>query len=179
MKCPACKTSYLEDRQLEAQLPVLACGNCSGMWINGQTYLHWVEAAPVEVSAVEAVETQASADRKPGKFCPECGHYMRQAKVGHGIGFALDRCGACGGFWLDLREWQALKRAGLHGDLHRVFSDAWQGQLAREERTAREEHLLEEKLGATDYAEIRRVKKWIEKHPHRAELQAYLLAVRG
>jgi Zn-finger nucleic acid-binding protein len=114
-------------------------------------------------------------DSVAAKLCPECGRFLIRHKVGHGVDFCIDRCTACGGIWLDANEWQQLRRRGLHDDLHFVFSAAWQAGLHREDDLTRHEHMLAQKLGAADAAEIRRIKQWIDAHPHRAALCAYLL----
>ena len=100
---------------------------------------------------------------------------MTRAKVGRGAAFEIDRCGGCGGTWLDAREWEALRRLGLHDDIHFIFSAAWQADVAREERERMRDQMLLTKLGEADWAEIQRVREWLLAHRHRDELSAYLL----
>ena len=42
--------------------------------------------------------------------CPKCETAPLEAGLGAG-GMELDRCGACGGVWLDKDEFAALKKA--------------------------------------------------------------------
>jgi hypothetical protein len=76
--------------------------------------------------------------------------------------------------WFNRGEWDVLRARELHTRLHFVFSAAWQAAVAREERSTAHEAILRQKLGAADLEEIKRIKRWIESHPHKSELYAYL-----
>ena len=108
------------------------------------------------------------------KLCPECGRFLTRAKVGHGVGFHLDRCGACGGTWFDANEWEVLRARNLHDDVHFIFSAAWQAHVARREREEAHERLMAEKLGDADWAEVKRIRAWLHGHPQRSQLYAAL-----
>ena len=190
MKCPACKDMTLEDFELEPGLAAARCGGCGGQWVNGAGYLRWVEARgpkpPGGASAGAAEATgsgggdgtpagQAVNDNRKAKLCPECGRFLTRAKVGRGLDFLLDRCGSCGGIWFDAGEWEALRARGLHDDAHFVFSDAWQADVLRRDREAQHDRLLAQKVGEADWAEIKRVRAWLDGHPHRTALYAVLM----
>ena len=101
---------------------------------------------------------------------------MTRYKVGHKLSFSLDRCGNCGGTWFDGNEWETLRGGELWDQLHLIFSPAWQNRIRRENQA---EHLREQfaaKLGPADFAESNRIKNWLDNHPHRDAILAYLMS---
>ena len=169
----------MTDGLLEPDLSMKSCSKCDGVWLPSQAYWAWLErqhgttrSEPTLSTGVDQIAP--AADPPLARRCPECGHFLTRAKVGHGLTFHVDRCGTCGGMWFNHGEWDALRAQQLHTRLHFVFSAAWQAAVAREDRLTAHEEILRQKLGATDLDEIKRVKQWIESHPHRAELFAYL-----
>ena len=131
LKCPACRTQPLFLRALEAGLTAQACDGCGGRWIRWDDYWDWLDHAPDALPmaapppAEDApAELPAPDEARPAKLCPQCGRLLTRAKVGRGVNFRLERCAACGGMWLDAGEWESLRAAGLHRDLHHVFSPA-------------------------------------------------------
>src|SRR5688500_17875140 len=178
MICPVCKTTKLVGQELDPGLPSAACPKCGGQWVESTRYWKWLDAqggkTPERAPEPGAVELQVTESSK-AKLCPECGRFLTRAKVGHGVAFILDRCGNCGGVWLDANEWQALKARNLHDNLHEIFSGAWQAAVAKEAREKAHDQLLREKLGDADFNEVKRVKAWLDGHPKRAELYAVLL----
>jgi Zn-finger nucleic acid-binding protein len=179
MKCPVCKDVVLADAELESGLPAGRCAECGGQWVGGSTYLKWIgdrgPEPPPDREVFEAVPGEpAVRDNRKAKLCPYCGRFLTRAKVGRGLEFLLDRCGSCGGIWFDANEWEVLKGRGLHDAVHFVFSDAWQADVSRRDREAQHDRLLAQKVGEADWAEVKRVRAWLDAHPHRAELYAYL-----
>ena len=181
MKCPVCKDVSTEELELEEGLAAQQCPGCGGQWVNGAAYLRWVEqrgpkAPDDEPTAPPAGVTEPPVnDNLKAKLCPECGRFLTRAKVGRGVEFSLDRCGSCGGIWFDRHEWDVLKGRGLHDDVHFVFSDAWQAEVLRRDREAQHDRLLAQRIGEADWAEIKRIRAWLDAHPHRTELYAALV----
>ncbi len=172
MKCPTCQQD-LVDIELEPGLPAKTCQSCHGTWIAGVPYLGWVESSP-SPSAAGAPVASTSSDSGAGLRCPECGHFLHRAAVSAEVGFTVHRCRNCAGFWLDAGEWDSLKSQGLAQRLHHIFSDVWQHKLAAAQRHEQEEKLWAEKLG-DDIAEARRVRQWIQSHPRKQQLIAYIM----
>jgi Zn-finger nucleic acid-binding protein len=177
MKCPACKVPSLEQHSIEVDLPALACQRCGGIWISGAAYWKWIKDGSPALPTDAAIERSAPevSDDGPAKLCPLCGRLLIRFKVGHGTGFHVERCGECAGMWFDAREWEILRGLNLHRRLHLLCSDDGQAAIAREQRQAAYEEFLLEKLGVADLGEIKRVKAWIDQHPRRSELYAYLM----
>ena len=178
LKCPICKTIPLGESELEPGLRVQPCSQCNGQWISPKDYWKWLEGrgplAPEIAPATVPLDLPVKETETP-KFCPDCGRFLRRHKVGHGVHFSLDRCGTCGGFWLDANEWMILKSRNMNDRLHFVASDGWQGEVARQEREKGHEQIVREKIGAEDLEKIKSIKVWIEAHPRKAELYAVLL----
>ena len=57
-----------------------------------------------------------------------------------------------------------------------MFGEPWQRRLRRAEHHVRMDVIYRAKFGAADYAEVRRVKAWLDAHPQRQALRAYLNA---
>lgn len=177
MKCPVCKTVELADAELDSGLPSQRCTKCGGQWVGQDAYFNWVgsqgpnlpERAPAgDVELVTGVESAKA------KLCPNCGRFLTRARVGRGVNFHLDRCYTCGGIWFDADEWQSLKDRNLHDDVHFVFSAAWQAEVQRRDRDAQLERRMAQKLGEADWAEVKRIRAWLDAHPKRSELYAAL-----
>jgi Zn-finger nucleic acid-binding protein len=99
---------------------------------------------------------------------------MAKFKVGRSLDFSLDRCGQCGGIWFDKNEWEILEGMDLQGQIHLIFSDVWQHRVRDAEDAKHLEKLFVEKVGERNFVEIKRIREWLDQHPHRRELRAYL-----
>ena len=176
--CPVCVENTLYFRELEANLHSSQCSKCNGVFISAYQYEEWLrlhgENLP-EKPPDEGVKL-VSGETPGAKFCPECKCMLMKYKVGHNLGFSLNRCGHCGGVWFDRNEWEILKSRNLHDDVHLMFSQAWQSAVRREESNAAMDEILRKQLGDADLAEIRRIKSWLQTHPRSAELYAYLVS---
>lgn len=177
MKCPACKTATLQDEQLDDGPRADGCNACGGRWISSTRYVAWVESrrkpgAPPHPLAPEAAH---AVDSSAALLCPECGHLMIKFHVGGEHDFALDRCNHCNGEWLDRGEWEALRSRGLHEQIARVCSPAWQHALTREAMRRALATRLRAVLGPADFDRIEEMRRWIQAHPHRALLMAHLI----
>jgi len=94
--------------------------------------------------------------------------------VGRGLDFTVDHCEGCKGIWLDRNEWEALKKRNLHDDLNSIFTSFWQTGAQREIRKKKLEEIYISRFGAEDYAEIKRVRWWLDTKTNKEELLAFL-----
>lgn len=177
MKCPSCKTADMESHDLEEGLISKHCLACDGHWLPSFQYWLWLQQHGDNLPERPAAEGAALTvtESEQAKTCPECGHILTHHRVGHGLDFSLDRCGHCGGVWFDKNEWEILKSRNLHDDVHFVFSQVWQSEVAKQERAKMREQRLLAHFGTQDLAEIRRIKAWLDGHPRKNELYAFLL----
>ena len=176
MLCPVCKTDELATEDVGEGLASLRCQTCSGNWLPSYVYWKWRQrqgaGAPPPPEPVKAAAR--GQEPKGVKFCPECRTILARYRVRAEVPFGVDRCGNCAGIWFDQGEWQVLKERGLHRDLDFIFNSAWQAKVRHAESEAREEVALRKLLGEADYAEARRIKDWMSRHPRRRELQFFL-----
>ena len=176
MHCPNCGGNDLIQQEPAPSLVTLRCNGCQGHWIQASRYWAWIEKNGQNFPLREANDDAFRlVESSKARICPECGCIMCRHEVGHGVPFAIDRCSACGGFWLDRGEFEALQRRNLHDDIHFVFSQAWQQTVLRQKENEQYEQRIQGLLGRDDYEEARRVKAWLAKHPKRAALAAYLM----
>jgi Zn-finger nucleic acid-binding protein len=177
MKCPVCKTEELQLSALETNLTARRCGACGGNWIPSFEYWKWRDQQ--SGNQPEVAPAPGAPNPTTGmlvaKLCPECNGILIRYKVGRGVGFSIDQCGNCRGVWLDKDEWEALKSRNLHDDVYTFFTAPWQAQVRQEESAQNQELIYIKKFGAEGFEEVRRMKEWIEAHPRRQEILAYLM----
>lgn len=182
MKCPVCKTSDLNASSLDQNLSCRHCDNCGGNWIQSFEYWKWRDQnkGNLPENILDPHDSPANVpDPKTGalkaKFCPECSSILIRYKVGHGVSFAIDQCGNCGGVWFDKDEWESLKGRNLHDDVYTIFTAPWQNKVRSQESLRAQEELYIKKFGEEGFEEIRRMKEWIDEHPRKQEILAYLI----
>ncbi|MFL5806535.1 MAG: hypothetical protein ACJ8CR_33010 [Roseiflexaceae bacterium] len=170
-----CRSHPLSPTQLDPTLPAQSCAACGGVWISSTNYWAWLDQRP-DAPAISntADDAQAVAGDAQAKRCPGCGYLQLRYRIALDLPFVLDQCGHCNSFWLDQGEWATLRQRGLHNQLHKVTTDAWQRKLRQETSRRAWQAIYTEKFGADDYAEIRRIKAWLSQHPARQMLLAYL-----
>ena len=175
MKCAVCKTDTLQPVTLEAGLQAHVCSTCGGTWIVSSDYWAWREAHGPDLPEQPAAGApQPVAETETARACPTCSHILLKFRVGHDVPFTLDHCGNCNGVWFDRQEWDMLRQRNLHDDLHSLFTTSWQRRVRQEEHRQVLERIYTERFGAEDYAELRRIRVWLDGHPQRSSLLAYL-----
>jgi Zn-finger nucleic acid-binding protein len=180
MRCPACTTiNTLVRRTSEPFLKTYHCDRCSGLWLRNPDYLEWmqhIQFAPGPVATAEEARTAPEGEvREVGmRACPDCHYVLARYRLGYGIRFVVDHCRHCAGTWFDAGEWDSLRASGLHDDLLHVFTEEWQQTLRDEDRRARLDAEFRERVGSPDYDRLLEVKRWLDLHPRRPEMLAFL-----
>jgi len=153
----------------------MKCPGCGGNWIRGAEYWKWLEKHGPNLPELAEQNNNLSLT-EPGNYidCPECRFRMVKYLVGHGLGFTLDHCEGCKGIWLDKNEWEALKKRNLHDDINSMFTAFWQRGAQKEARKKFLEKIYTDRFGADNYAEIKRIRLWLDNHPNKQDLFAYL-----
>lgn len=177
--CPACKNIDLTSAQFDESLPALNCSSCGGSWLRANEYAFWLKSQNAG-SFDESKVKEASArfpviESNKAAACPDCGHFLRKYKIGAKVEFHLDRCSNCNGVWLDKNEWEALKAADLHDEINKVFTKPWQRRIEDETTAGKLEEMYLKKFGEGDYQKIKDIRKWLQEHPNRNVLIAFLL----
>lgn len=173
MQCPLCKKDTMAVDRLAPDLEGQRCRQCSGVWLDRTHYDAWRTGQPADLPETETPLQLAVNDTRKAKICPQCGHLLLPYRVGHGLAFSIDYCGACGGVWCDGGEWEAIKAKNLHDNLHDIVSQRWQLSLRQSEVQASIEQTYARHLGAS-YAKATEIRNWLRDQPQKAILLAYL-----
>lgn len=179
MKCPVCKTEELDFSALESNLTSRHCVKCGGNWIPSFEYWKWREQHKESLPGKPAEQTVPPTPVTSAliaKLCPECNKILIKYRVGFGASFSIDQCGNCGGVWFDKNEWEALKARDLHDDVYMILTAPWQDQVRSQESRRVQEKLYRRKFGDEGFNEIQRIKAWLDGHPLKQEILAYLMS---
>lgn len=150
-----------------------ACSECSGVWIARATYDAWRAKQPGDLPETPMAAQVAVTDTHKAKICPQCGHLLLPYRVGHGLSFSIDYCGACGGVWCDRGEWNAIKAKNLHDNLHDILSQHWQKAVRQTEVQEAIEQTYVRQLGGA-YSKVQEVRAWLRGQSQKALILAYL-----
>ena len=176
MRCPVCKPpqSLEPDSLEEGQLASRRCPNCNGHWIRTADFWKW-RARRQNAPELPAPEASTAPPEPAGlRICPDCDYVLARYQVGRGLGFSVDRCRNCEGAWLDGGEWEALRSRNLHDDLPLIFDEAWQRSARRAMQEQATEDNFRRRLGDEDFQRAQEIREWLDPHPKRSELFAYL-----
>ncbi|MEM7417464.1 MAG: zf-TFIIB domain-containing protein [Gemmatimonadota bacterium] len=149
-----------------------ACGACGGRWVELSDYWRW-RASGVETEGSVATTSIVLAEEALFRACPSDGYRLAQYDVGDPLAFSLDQCRNCGGVWFDGGEWESLIAHRLSDQLPLILSDEWQSRVQEAARRDLERKQWERQLGA-DLGRIEEIKSWLDEHPKRSELYAFL-----
>jgi Zn-finger nucleic acid-binding protein len=151
----------------------MRCGECKGTWVARSNYDAWRARHPRDLPETTAPTQVAVAGAHKAKLCPQCGHLLLPYRVGHGLPFAIDYCGACGGVWLDGNEWDAIKAKNLHDNLHDIVSAHWQAAVRQTDVQDAIEQTYKRVLGPA-YAKACDLRTWLRDQPQKSLILAYL-----
>lgn len=156
------------------------CPESGGYYIPAAAYMRWLAAQPARLPQLPTTEEDpAEPQASQGvRLCPESGTIMTKFKVGHGFRFTIDRS-LTGGIWLDAGEWEALRSRNFHDEIHFIFTEPWQRHVRRDEIAERERERFAQRVGGDLLGRLDELKRELETHPHRDEIQAYLMQAGG
>jgi Zn-finger nucleic acid-binding protein len=175
MNCPTCgPVQSLTIGEIVPGLSSYRCGNCHGDWIRLEQYARWRDRTP-NGDAVSPVSAAAPTEPQPTlRRCPDCSHILARYRIASDAPFVLDRCRKCHGVWFDRDEWQLVGARGLALRLADVFSDEWQRDIRQADQAAAIERMFEHRLGAAELTRAREVRDWVNNHPKKSDILAYL-----
>lgn len=173
MQCPLCKKNTMTYTDLLPNLSGLSCSACSGVWIGRSHYDTWRARQPSDLAENPAPVQIGVNETHKGKICPECAHLLLPYRVGHGLPFSIDYCGACGGVWLERNEWDAIKAKNLHDNLHEIVSAHWQNAVRQDDVQLAIEKTYIRLLGGS-YDKAREMRAWLKDQAQRRLILAYL-----
>lgn len=176
----------MEPIDLEPGLHAFRCPVSNGVWIPADSYWRWqesLEKLPHPKSPPPQVEhrdenddsEEAKTRARRALLCPESGALLVRYRAGSGLNIHIEHSPITGSIWLDEGEWDILKQAGLHRELHVIFSSAYQHKISRQETKSRLEELFVERLGEADAHRVRKFAEFLAMHPRKREIVAYLM----
>jgi len=175
MNCPVCKDSIPSADRIESNLVALKCPRCEGHWISSYQYWRWRDSMREPLPELPPAEpAPTEADTQHALLCPECGRILRKYAVGRGVSFRIDQCGHCRGLWLDAGEWEALRAAGLHTDVHKIFTEVWQRAIRQGESREHLDAVYRARFGDDAYAELQRFRAWLDEQGTREAMLTFL-----
>lgn len=178
MNCPVCKKNTFQNKKLDSGMLVSECSECGGYWIKSFQFWQWIHAEGQAETARPLSngedENLDSHDTKYAKICPECGKFLHRYEVGKGVDFAIDRCNTCGGIWFDKNEWEILEQKGMHTDINKIFSAAWQNEIRQDQKSRQRDQHLEKLLGDDDFTKLKDFKAWYDQNKNKSQIIAYL-----
>ncbi len=173
MLCPLCQKQTMTAVDFAPDLTGLACSGCLGVWLARGNYDAWRARQPAAQPETATAAQMEFTDTHQAKLCPECGHLLLPYRVGHGLPFSIDYCGACGGVWFDRNEWDAIKARNLHYNLHDIVSAHWQTSVRQADVQAAIEQTYRRLLG-TAYGQAAEMRAWLRAQPQKGLILAYL-----
>lgn len=171
MICPACAGAHFQPTCIEGGLPAERCAACNGVLVELERYRAWREDMPEPVSAVAVGE--ASVADGAVRLCPKTGRLMARLKVDSQHPLRLDYSAAAQAIWLDAGEWDTLVSLGVHGQLAAIASDRWQASVQKAASRERMEQAMQARFG-DDFAELARIRSWLDGQSNRREMLAFL-----
>ncbi len=174
MKCPHCKTETLVPSFIDSLFRGHTCNLCHGHWLLIEDYLNWLDQ---HKSHQFQQDPEFELDEsKQALICPMTGAIMQKFRIDAESEHKLNYSHAVGGVWLDKGEWSLLKEKGYAGSLNKVFTLHWQKMIRENQTHAKFAKMYRTKFGNMDYERVRIFRHWLEHHPRKSELIAYLNA---
>lgn len=174
MKCTSCKVGYLAPRIMDDLFRAHTCTECGGNWILIEDYVVWKENNP-DFNVADDITCEA-VDTETALLCPQSGKIMRKFRITSKRPHRLDYSAFVGGVWLDKGEWDLIKQDGLAGSLNAVLSVQWQKNIRIDTAKVNFTSLYTDKFGEESYSKLKEIRQWLDDHPNKADLRAYLLA---
>jgi Zn-finger nucleic acid-binding protein len=116
MLCPRDRGALINE-QYEGDVLVDRCPSCDGVWLQRGELEAIQESLERDYSAelrgidvVALAYERARQANRPDIACPSCGTALQAEEFGYCSQILVDRCGKCGGIWLDSGELKALER---------------------------------------------------------------------
>jgi Zn-finger nucleic acid-binding protein len=123
----------LATEKYEGDVPVDRCPLCHGLWLDKgeleavqKTLEHDYSKELTHINTVAPAYEMARQRVRPVVNCPKCRSPLHAEEYAYCSQILIDRCGKCGGIWLDTGEVQALEQffereRGAHKDILKGF----------------------------------------------------------
>lgn len=176
MKCPSCQNGSLNPHFIDQLFRSHKCNQCEGDWILVEDFVSWKDRNP-EYRFNESLNvSEEISDTKQAMLCPVSGVIMRKFKISAEHDHRIDYSHLSGGIWLDKGEWELLKAENIAGSLNKVVTQVWQNQIREDSAIENFKEIYANKFSNEDYTQLKEVKAWLDQHPQKHDLRAYLMA---
>ncbi|WP_028454334.1 TFIIB-type zinc ribbon-containing protein [Chitinilyticum litopenaei] len=174
ISCISCE-GKLQRSEIQHGLKAQVCADCGGVWLDLDEYKEWLLQTAIVVHEGDFSSLVEVSEQSPhALFCSDCDRMLHKYRLSPQLPVRIDRCSPCGKVWLDAPEWQVLQQQGETTELLRVLNDRGQREIREMEARQRREQADLRRFGAVDYRRLQDVRSWLDSHPLRAELLAYL-----
>lgn len=119
INCPKCSSEALVETPSLGTIPLDVCPGCSGIWFDKGE----LEALLKRSQGAAAADFSLINPKAEDLGCPRCNNKMSRGGLVNPL-LLVDKCGSCGGIWLDARELALVKKLlGLSGEASEVKVD--------------------------------------------------------
>lgn len=174
MKCTNCNTGVLSPSLIDNLFKAHTCTECGGHWVLIADYTNWKDRNPDFQFTAETVGK--ITESATALLCPASGIIMRKFRISAKSPHRLDYSSSVSGIWLDKGEWSLLKQEGLAGSLNTMLTTRWQNNIRLECAKETFATIYGDKFGQESYSKAREIREWLNNHPCKADLRAYLMA---
>ena len=173
--CPVCPSAKLVATQVSENLSGLGCTHCEGLLLGLVNYRIWRESHALKVGSQNKVQAKStSANTRIACRCPKCGSIMTKYYFSEEMNAQLDFCYHCEEIWFDQGEWALLEDLSLADELTQIFTHPWQHSLLERKISNMQSERWRKTFG-NDFEKIEKTTKWIQTHPHKSQILAYIV----
>lgn len=180
MQCLTC-AGQMQAQEVAEGLSSAVCSTCGGVWLDLRVYQRWIAARQLAMktinTATQTVSEEPVLEATPQALrCPNCQNLLQKYRIASQQAFRVDRCAPCNQVWFDAAEWRSLNSQGLLTELTSILSDRGQRDIRAAETRERMTQMYRQRFGDADYAQATAMREWLEQHPQRRQILAYLSA---
>jgi Zn-finger nucleic acid-binding protein len=173
--CGCAKGATFERHKPAEGLHTRRCTHCLGVLLLLKDYRVWRDRHFSSLPTIEPHPMSGQEQSSKARFCPLCQHLMGRYRTGDAASFWLDYCPTCDAVWLDDGEWVLLEKSGFAPYLDTLLTERWQKLIQSKKTLSYRDERLRARFGEETLAEIQRIKTWLDAHPRKKELLAYLV----
>jgi Zn-finger nucleic acid-binding protein len=174
LTCPNCPDSELRHTLIAVSLPAHSCKKCKGLLISLVAYRAWRERTGIHGRDGGAGDREPLvSDTRDVIKCAKCSRLMTKYRVSADAPNRIDFCANCEEVWLDAGEWELIETLVGSDRLATITARPWQHRVTSDTIEKMEARRLAAALG-DDYEKVKEIGDWLEDHPSRQLILAWL-----